>query len=171
MYAALVEQLDRHEARPKLFTDGKPEQTLLWEEDGVMCKARLDWLRSDLATVDDLKTTSRSARTEAYARRLSDFGADLQAAFYLRGLAHLFPDARPTFRWAVIETQPPYALNVISPGADMLELGRAKVERALRTWRECLERNSWPGYGQSVAYAELPPWEEARFLEQEEVVA
>src|SRR5689334_23413702 len=39
-----------------------------------------------------------------------------------------------------------------------------KVKYALRLWRECLEADEWPGYAQQVAYAELPAWEESRWL-------
>jgi hypothetical protein len=42
------------------------------------------------------------------------------------------------------------------------------VQYALDKWRACLGSDEWPGYPQSVAWAELPPWEEARWLEREE---
>lgn len=166
MVNAVVKQLARHAAEPPLFSAGKPEQTLLWEEGGVSCKARLDWLREDYATIDDLKTTSRSADPGAYARRLYDVGGDIQAAFYLRGLAAVTTEIHAIFRWVVVETSPPYALSVITPGPDVLTLGGAKVEWAIERWRECLEQDSWPAYPQRVATAELPPWEESRWMEK-----
>jgi len=171
MAAAVREQLAVHSADPPLLADGVPERSLVWEEDdGVMCRARLDWLRADLRTIDDLKTTARSADPNAYSRRLYDVGGDIQAAFYLRGMEKL-TDAHPTFRWIVAETSPPFAMSVISPGADVLALGAAKVEHALKLWRECLASGEWPGYAREVAYAELPAWEESRWLERQEIAA
>lgn len=166
MVDAVRAQLDTHGATPALFADGKPEQTLLWEEDGVACKARLDWLRDDMATIDDLKTTSWSANPAAYSRSLFGVGGDVQAAFYLRGLRQL-TSAEASFRWVVVETSPPYALSVITPGSDVLALGEAKVEWAIRRWGELLALDGeWPAYPTEVATAEMPAWEETRWLEQ-----
>ena len=169
MVDAVREQLAAHTADPPLFTDGKPEQTLVWDEDGVACRARLDWLRDDATTIDDLKTTSRSANPDAYSRALFGVGGDIQAAFYLRGLAAVagVPVAgMADFRWCVVETSPPFALSVISPGPDILALADAKVDYAINLWRECLRLDEWPAYPNRVATADLPAWEEARWMEK-----
>jgi hypothetical protein len=171
MVDAVREQLAEHEAEPPLFSDGKPEQSLLWEEGGVLCKARLDWLRDDYAAIDDLKTTGRSADPGTYSRALFGVGGDVQAAFYLRGLAAVTTETRAQFRWVVVETSPPYALSVITPAPDVLAVGDSKVAWALAKWRECLEADSWPAYPNRVATADLPPWEEARWLERLGAVA
>lgn len=167
MVDAVRVQLAGHEAEPPLFSDGKPEQTLLWEEDGVALKARLDWLRNDCATIDDLKTTGRSANPDAYARNLFGVGGEIQAAFYMRGVQATEVDAFPRFRWVVVETSAPYAISVITPGPDVLALGNAKVEWAIKRWRACMESDTWVGYGTDVHVAELPSWEESRWLEKE----
>jgi hypothetical protein len=166
MVEAVRKQLAEHDAQPPLFTDGKPEFTLLWEEDGVALKARLDWLRNDLETIDDLKTTSRSADPDAYARNLFSVGGDVQAAFYRRA-ALATAGVAPRFRWVVVETSPPFALSVITPGADMLALGEAKVEWAIERWRICMATGRWVGYGTDLHVAEMPTWEEAKWLERE----
>ena len=168
MVEAAQIQLEDHGAVPPLFDEGAAERCLVWEEPGgVMCRARLDWLRDDRLTIDDLKTTSASANPERWSRTLFTIGADVQAAFYLRGLQAL-TGAEAEFRWAVIETSPPYALSVISPAPDVLTIGRKKVQYALDVWRRCLRDNDWPAYPARVAYAELPPWEESRWLAKEE---
>lgn len=171
--AAMVEaakaQLITIDTHPPILTEGKPEQTLVWEEDGVLCRSRVDWLRDDFTAIHDLKTTARSAQPEAYARALFGVGGDVQAAMYLRGLAavtgsHQWAD----FSWVVIETAPPYGLSVIRPAPDVLELGNRKVEYAISLWRQCLETGEWPGYSPEVAWAHAPEYEIARWLEREE---
>jgi hypothetical protein len=160
-------QLERLELVPPLFTDGKPEQTLVWEEDGIWLRSRLDWLRDDYAAIDDLKTTTRSARGAKWSRGpLFDHGCEVQAAFYRRAV-FATTGYEPTFRWLVVETKPPYALQVIEPGPDVLALGEAKVEKAIAIWRRCLETDTWPAYDTAVYRAELPPWKEAEWLERE----
>jgi hypothetical protein len=168
MVNAVAPQLEQFDVDPIPLTGGKPEQTMVWQDTqtGVWCRARLDWLHDDLSAIDDLKTTTRSAHPESFAKNLYSYGCDVQAAFYLRGCAalHMYP----TWRWLVVETTPPYGLSVVEPSPAVLELADAKVAAALKTWAECLERDVWPGYPTKVATAELPAWEEARWLAREE---
>jgi len=170
MVAAARRQLDAHADGGRwMFTHGKPEGTVVWQEDGgLWCRARLDWLRESThgLCIDDYKTTSGSANPEAWTRSMFDRGADLQAAWYRRGVAAV-TGHEATFRYAVQECYPPYALSVISLGPDALLLAEKKVLYALESWRRCLEANAWPSYPAQTAYAGLPPWEEARWLERE----
>jgi PDDEXK-like uncharacterized protein DUF3799 len=165
MVDAVRTQLEDHDAEPPLFSDGKPEATLLWDEDGAALKARLDWLRDDCTTIDDLKTTGRSADPDAYARNLFSVGGDVQAAFYRRAVLATTGE-EPRFRWVVVETSPPFALSVITPSSEMLALGEAKVEWAIQRWRLCMSTGRWAGYGADVHVAEVPGWEEGKWLER-----
>ena len=150
-----------------LFTDGKPEQTIVWDERGVACRARLDWLRDDLTACDDLKTTSRSANPEQWCRSsLFAIGADVQAAFYARGIEAV-TGSRPEFRFLVAESTPPYAISVVAMGPDVITLADKKIDYAIDLWRRCLEHDEWPAFDSRVHYAQLPPWEENRWLERE----
>jgi hypothetical protein len=177
MCNAVADQLAHFNADPVPLTGGKPEQTMVWQDaqTGVWCRARIDWLHDDLSAIDDLKTTTRSAHPEAFAKNLYSYGCDVQAAFYLRGIkAFLGEMSHPLvtqWRWIVVETSPPYGLSVIEPGPAVLELADAKVDAALKLWAECLEQDKWPGYSTKVATAELPAWEEASWLAREEVDA
>jgi hypothetical protein len=180
MCNAVADQLKAFDIDPVPLTAGKPEQTMVWQdsETGVWCRARIDWLHDDLSAIDDLKTTTRSAHPEAFAKNLYSYGCDVQAAFYLRGLrtleianADVIRYEPPQWRWIAVETSPPYGLSVVEPGPAVLELADAKVDAALKLWAECLERDVWPGYPTKVATAELPAWEEARWLAREEVAA
>ena len=174
MVAAVRPQLEAFDADPPLLTDGKPEQTLIWEEDGVTLRARADWLRDDFSAIDDLKTTSGSGHPQDWThRRLWDIGADIQAAFYMRGLRAL-AGTEPEFRFCVVESSPPYAVSVIGLAPSALELANEKVDHAIAKWRECMERDEWPAYMGRVAYAETPAWQEAQWMEarfQEQAVA
>ena len=168
MVEAVGRQIGAVDARPPILKDGKAEQTLAWEDRGVLCRARLDWLRDDLTAIDDLKTTSRSASPEAWSRALYSTGADIQAAFYLRGMEVAFGRTDVEWRWVIVETYPPYAVSVVSPGPDVLTLGRKKMEYAMGVWARCLRDDVWPAYPAEVCFAELPAFEEARWLAKEE---
>lgn len=167
MTAAAREQAHNHTAQPPLFTDGKAEQTLVWEDDhGVTCRARLDWLRDDYTTVDDMKTTGASADPQKWTRTAYGIGVDVQVAMHTRGVERL-TGITPAWRYAVIENYPPYAMSVVDLAPSALALGRDKVQRAIDLWAACLESGDWPGYDKRVASIEVPTWEEMRWLERE----
>ena len=169
-------QIAQLDVAPLPFHDGQPEQTLIWKEpNGVWCRARVDWLHSAGDVIDDAKSTGTSASPFVWSRnRLFADGKDIQAVFYRRGLKAL-TGIDATWRFIVFETEPPYALSVISLAPTAIELAERKVDRALELWKRCLESDTWPGYPTEVAYAELPVWEENRYLEMhyeaEEVAA
>ena len=171
MVKAAREQLAQHKEAADMFTGGKVEQTLIWqqdcgEEDSIYCRARLDSLREDYLAIDDYKTTGASANPEAWTRGLFNSGFDIQAAFYLRGVRAIF-GTQATFRFAVQENYPPYALSVISLAPDALVIAEKKVLYAIEQWGKCVHENHWPGYPNRICYAGLPPWEEAAWLEKE----
>jgi len=172
MVDAAREQLPRWDLSPTPFTRGKPEQALIWHEpNGVTCRALVDWLHDPSSAavrcVSDYKTTSASANPEAWTRNtLYRIGADVQVAFYLRGLERLTGE-RYDWRYVVQENFPPYALSVISLAPSVIELANAKIDAALDLWQRCVTTDSWPAYPERVCWAELPAWEEARWLEKE----
>lgn len=166
MVSAVREQIGTLDVQPPLFSGGTAERTLVWDDMGVLCRARLDWLRDDLSAVDDLKTTSRPANPEQWSRTLFSMGYDVQAAFYLRGIRAV-TGADAEFRFVVVETAPPYALSVLSLMPAALELANDKVTYAINRWRDCLASGVWAGYPTRVCWAEAPGWHEAAWMERE----
>lgn len=168
MVGAVQRQLDEHEEAKDAFTNGAPEQAVVWQEDGIWLRSRVDWLHSDFKKLDDLKTTGVSANPDAFSRSMFNNGLDIQAAMHLRGVKAV-TGVDATFRFVVIETFPPFALSVVSPGPDVLLLGEKKILWAMEVWRKCLESDEWPGYPTRVCYAGLPPYIEAQWLAKEEM--
>jgi hypothetical protein len=166
MVDALTMQLQELPIKPALFADGKAEQTLVWEEDGVWCRSRLDWLRDDLTAIDDLKTVSRTADPAIWSKTLYTAGYDVQASFYRRGVQAI-TGKTPDFRFVVVETTAPYAVSVISLSPEGWALADSKVEYAIHLWRDCLANDRFPGYPTQVCYAEPPGWAESQWLEKE----
>lgn len=167
MAEAAKRQLAAFEEIPRPLTHGRAEETLVWQEDGAWMRARLDWLHADHRTIDDYKSTSGSAHPDAFIRGpLFALGYDVQAAMYLRGIAVLFGH-EAAFRFVVQETDPPYALSVVALGPEALVLAEKKRRRAVELWRACLATGQWPAYPTRTCYAELPAWQESRWLERE----
>ncbi len=162
MVAAARVQLEAHEVAGQAFKDGKPEQTLVWQEAGIWLRCRLDWLPIANRPFYDYKTTT-NAHPDTWQRRLFENGYDVQAAFYLRGIREALGTENAEFRFVVQEVKPPYALSVVALTPAALALGDAKAHRAIEMWRDCLSADRWPGYPNDVAYLDAPVWEEARF--------
>jgi hypothetical protein len=171
MVGALRAQLERHaDGGAAMFTDGEAEQTIIWREDDLWCRARADWLRTDPFACDDYKTTSASANPDQWARTMFNAGFDLQAAWYLRGLRAVTGerlDDPATFRFAVQETYPPFAVSVIALNPDAMLLAEKKILYALEQWSDALASGRWHGYPTRTAFATLPPAHEAWWLEKE----
>lgn len=150
---------------PPLFDAGKPEATIVWREHDVLCKARLDWLRDDLAAIDDMKSTGASASPFDWGRRTFwSIGADVQARFYQRGVKALTGET-PAFRFLVAETTAPFCLSVIDLAESAVELADQKIDKALEIWKRCLDSGVWPGYPSGVASVEVG-WQAADFVER-----
>jgi hypothetical protein len=153
------EELACWDIDPAPLTDGKPERTVTWDEDGVLCRCRPDWLRNDLSVIEDVKTTARGADPAYFSRKtVYEHGYDVRAAMYLRGVRAV-TGVEARWRWIVVETKPPFVVSVIEPSEEMLAIGNVKLDRALALWRGCLASGLWPAYGREVHIAEPPSWE------------
>ena len=82
---------------------------------------------------------------------------DLQAAFYCRGLQTVDPgDYHQRLCSSPQEIEPPYACSLVALSNAYLEIARAKVERAIKTWGYCLKTGDWHSYTNQILYAEPP---------------
>jgi PDDEXK-like domain of unknown function (DUF3799) len=172
LVGAIRDQLAARDDDPPLFDAGKPEQTIVWREKDVLCRARLDWLHDDMSAVDDLKSTGVSGNPHDWGRRTFwSIGGDVQAQLYRRGIKALTGDL-PDFRFAVIENQAPHCLSVLDLAPSAIELADHKIDTALEIWKRCLDSGVWPGYPDGIASVEVT-WQEAdhlmRHWEAEEV--
>ena len=157
--AAVRDQMDTL-PKPTPFTAGKPEATITWQDGDAWLRARLDWLRDDYATIDDLKCTSRSADPRTWEKQLFSLGYDVQAALYIRAVEKTLGHT-PRFRWVIAETYPPYAVSIVELSEPDMFAAMVKVDTAIQMWNECLAANSWPAYSTDVYVARAPAWAKA----------
>jgi hypothetical protein len=165
MVASTRAQLDAHEDGRAMFRDGRSEQVIVWAESDTWCRAMLDYQRP--GAIDDYKTTGKTANPEELARAARDYGWDIQAAWYRRGVKAL-TGFDVDFRFAVQETFAPYLLSVVASAPSRVWLAESQVEYALDRWRRCLARGEWPAYSRKTAYLTLPKWEEQQWIERQE---
>ena len=140
-----------------IFETGAAEQTLMWEQDGVLCRCRPDLLAAGNAVMLDYKSTE-NAEPEAFIRQISRMSYDFQAEWYVKG-GKALSGSEPTFVFLAQEITAPYACSLISLANSYREVGKSKVSRALAIWNKCVRDNHWPAYSTRIHYAEPTSWQ------------
>lgn len=145
--------------------EAQKEVTLIWRENGVLCRSRVDVLPpAEAGFMLDLKFTSRSAEPEGWGRTLTNEYL-FQAALYPRGVKALRGD-KPEFWFLVCETDAPYGMSLHSMDPQLEDLADRRLVDALSSWDGCIHSGRWHGYSHEVHYQSPPPWEMARTEER-----
>jgi hypothetical protein len=149
---------------------GKSQVKLDWESDGVPCRGKLDHLiiGPDYALIYDIKSTSDASQA-AMTRSIVSFGYDIQHAAYIEGVEANYPHLAGRVTMKLVcgekEKRDAYAVNVLTFGGTMRELGERKWRRAKRIWGECLKTGEFPGY--QGAPIEASAWQLAEEMERQ----
>jgi hypothetical protein len=155
------------------FADGLPELVAIWREGDIWCRSMMDLAPTAADaegwwTIYDLKTTSGALDANALARNMINFGYDIQAAHYTRGLqALLGDDARVRFRFLFVESDSPYSATVAQCSGLMASTGEQKVLAAYSIWSRGLRENEWPGYPRDLMRVEPPNFLETQWRDRE----
>jgi hypothetical protein len=154
---AVVQMLRQH---------GGCEVSLIWERDGLPCKARLDKLIRGAdcpTTILDLKKIGSCKGTEEHlVTDIRKWRYDFQAAWYVDGATRLLGES-PLFAWIFTEDAEPFDVCPLWASDRMLEVGRCKVEAAWRTYLHCVQTDTWPGYCGEIREVDPADWEMKRY--------
>ncbi len=131
------------------------EQTFVWEESGITCKSRLDYLHFGTLIID-YKTTNLS-NPGAWMRAIPENGYDIQESFYRRAVKSVTGNDTEFF-FLVQETEEPYLCYWVSLPPAYHEIGDIKVQRAIDIWSKCIKENKWEGYTDKVMFPDPPAW-------------
>lgn len=126
-------------------------------ETGVQCRIRPDYTRMDAGVLVDVKTTL-DASPGAFQKSVHTLGYHVQAAMYAAGFHAITGEPLRDFVFISVEKARPWAVAVYRIEEEALAVGRWLYRRALRTWADCLERDTWPGYSHRIESISLPPW-------------
>lgn len=169
--AAAIRQ---HPLAGPLFTPGTgvAERSLYWTDlaTGVRCRVRPDWLKQlpGLTLAVDLKTT-KDANPEAVSRAIRDYSYHQQDALYVDGIYAALKPADVRFIFVFISKTPPYLITVRELTDQDRDIGRARNERALRIYADCVANDHWPDWTGPVAEIPqigMPTWDTIRQAEE-----
>lgn len=150
-----------------LFDAAQAEAGILWYEDGVACRGRMDKLHIERRVIFDVKK-SRSAHPLACARHMLAYGYDIQHTAYTSAVEALTGAmGEVDMQFIFIEDKAPYAVTVGRPDGIMRELGDRKWKQAVATWKACLASGKWPGYATAPVRLESPAWALSQQMESE----
>lgn len=153
-----------------IFERGKPEQTVIWKEGELLCKARPDWLTDSRDVLLHVKTTDGSAEPNSWIRNQLVRGYDVAAAFYSRGLFDVLYTGRTLTTasvFLVIEQNPPYGCSLVGLSPAMQDLADRKVQRGIALWQRCKASGKYPAYAPVIHYAEPFAWQMAEEEERQ----
>lgn len=154
---AMVLALDRYPLFRAAFSRGKPERTIVWQdqETGVWLRCRPDWLPDDVTHIPEYKT-ALSARQQSFSNAIKDYGYHIKAAHMMAGIRAVGLGDPKTFTHYVQEKEAPYLAAIHTLPRESLEYGEVQWRAAVRNFARCLERNDWPGYPVEAQETGLP---------------
>jgi len=162
----IAEAVKAHPIVKLLRQHGGCEVTLIWERDGLPCKARLDKHITGAAcpdTILDLKKCQPcKADDRSLLRSIRDYAWDVQAAWYTDG-AERVTGTRPHFAWIFMEDNEPFDVRPVWVSPAMLEIGRCKAQRGFDLFKWCLQTGRWPGYCEEIDELNPDDWERKRY--------
>ena len=138
----MTDKLMRDSDAKTLINKGDKERIIAWEntEYNIKCRGMLDIYNKDANIIVDLKTTQDSSYY-GFASSVRKFKYYKQAAFYLDAVR------AEEFYIVAIEKNPPFSINIIQIGDDLLDKGRELYNRDLEVYKYCTDNDYWPGEG------------------------
>lgn len=161
----MAQAIRDHPIAARLLAPGRgtPEVSLFWRHAGTgrWCRARPDVLpRSGLGrryVVPDYKTAA-DASADAFGKAAADHGYHQQDPWYCDGIRAVGIDPDPIMIFVVQEKRRPYLVNVVELDWNARELGRRHNAIAANLFDRYTTAGHWPGYGDEIDVATLPPW-------------
>lgn len=150
----MVYSIESHPELSAVFNSRTASELVaIWDDGGVICKARIDALVDDVF-IGDLKT-SDDASERSFLRSVVDYSYDTQAAFYLRGCRALGLSGLD-FVFGVVESDKPNLSAGYSLEAEFLEIAASRVDRWLNLVRSCRASGVWFGYTERIVSLRPP---------------
>lgn len=152
----MADSARRHKKAGKLLDAAAfVEGVVLFDIDGIPCKAKLDCFAHGF--VIDLKST-KDASPESFQRDFVKYGYHMQGAFYRRAARAAGLECRG-FVIIATENAAPFCSAVYELSENALRLGDQLINKLLPAWQECRQTNQYPGYPEIITTLDLPAWE------------
>lgn len=126
----------------ELLKGGAPELSLATKMFDVPVKMRADYINPDKAYIVDVKTTRWPSGVDRFRQTVRGLGYELSAALYC-DIAYRVYGKVFDFYWLVISKED-VETQVYKASTHTLSEGSALVNKALITYKKCLQSGEWP---------------------------
>lgn len=162
---AMTAKVEAHPLAKDFLSRLKPEVSIFarHEEDGHLCKGRLDgFIRGEKTIIVELKTT-RDASTEAFSREIYKRGYHRKSSWY-RMLCHQMKISPIEFWFIAVEKGLHPRVNVRQLAERAMDIGDLDNDDGLTLYRRCRQQDFWPelsdapfpGDGPEIPMIDLP---------------
>ncbi len=129
----------------KLIDGAQYEKSIFWEnqETGILCKCRPDILHTNM--ICDLKTAA-DASESAFKNAIYNYGYHIQASMMQEGVEAVLGHKINDFIFIVVEKEEPFSTAIYILDEYAIEKGREDFHSTLQRYKECRDKNEWPGY-------------------------
>jgi len=151
----IAESVREHPFFVERMDNGIAETTLLWEQYGVQCKARLDYRKGN--TIFDIKTC-QDASPEGFAKQIANFQYHIQAAHYSMGWRRVSGERLERFVFVAVESDFPHMVGIYTLDRNSLTAGQMMMERAAKAYQHVLNGKVEKNYTSKVVEISIPSW-------------
>lgn len=155
----ILNSVNAHRDASALLKYGQTEITGYFRDPatGIKCKIRPDLVNFELMTLLDVKTTIDCTQ-ESFSKSIWNYRYDFQMAFYCHGIECITGRPPNYCIYLAVEKQPPYEVGLWVVDDLLLKKGMEDCRMALDKLAQCLHKNEWPAYQNSLETISLPHW-------------
>ena len=161
----MAQAVHKHKIASRLLSGGASEQSIYWnqeinslDDNKFLCKCRPDYLKEipQGCLIVDLKTSQDAEINSFQKKAYWNYNYHIQAAHYMNGFEAVTHKKTLAFIFIVIESEPPYAINIFKAADEFINSGKNKVRELYELYASCLEKNNWPGYSEDIKELRFP---------------
>lgn len=168
MVQAMAAAIRQHPIAGGLFTPGSgiAERSIFFTDPatGIRCRVRPDWVKQvgGMNLCVDYKTCA-DANPLAVSRAIRDRAYHQQDPLYIDGIDAAMPaDEGTRFIFVFQSKTAPYLITVRELDQQSRDIGRARNDRALRIYADCMATGEWPdwtGPVTEIPTISMPTWD------------
>lgn len=131
----------KREEAVKLISNGKPEESICAEINGMKLKMRSDWINVEDGYIADVKTSAFPVDSESFKMTMDKYDYQLSGALYSMIAEEYY--GKPFDFYYVAISKSDIVCEVFKTSDDTMTEGRHKVLKAIKTYKECIESGDW----------------------------
>ncbi len=151
----MVDACKEHPVVAQLLKLGEHENVFFWEDEGVLCRAKIDTWVPSKGLVVDFKTTT-DASLNSFRKSIANYYYDMQGAFYVDGVSAYAGAQIENYLIVAVESQPPHEIAVYHLLSPDLEVGRELYKTFLRKLKNANAEGEHLGYPKEIQAINLP---------------